>query len=97
MAERGGFEPPDQLPGRILSKDVLSAAQPPLHCKFLFYLYAEGLSQTCAAPKWNWRSSKVELAELQSETGGGGGIRTHERFPFNGFQDHRLRPLGHPS
>ena len=30
MAEREGFEPSDQLPSRILSKDVLSATQPPL-------------------------------------------------------------------
>ena len=29
MAEGVGFEPTDQLPGRILSKDVLSATQPP--------------------------------------------------------------------
>jgi len=29
MAEREGFEPSVQLPVRILSKDVLSATQPP--------------------------------------------------------------------
>ena len=30
--------------------------------------------------------------------GGGGGIRTHETGnPPSGFQDHLLKPLGHPS
>ena len=29
--------------------------------------------------------------------GGGGGIRTHGRFPDSGFQDRRNRPLYHPS
>ena len=29
--------------------------------------------------------------------GGRGGIRTHERFPFAGFQDRCFRPLSHPS
>lgn len=29
--------------------------------------------------------------------GGWGGIRTHGRFPFAGFQDRFLKPLGHPS
>jgi hypothetical protein len=30
-------------------------------------------------------------------TTGGGGIRTHGMFPYNGFQDRRLQPLDHPS
>ena len=29
--------------------------------------------------------------------GGGGGIRTPGELPHNGFQDRRLRPLGHSS
>ncbi len=29
--------------------------------------------------------------------GGGRGIRTPGRLPYSGFQDRRLRPLGHPS
>ena len=29
--------------------------------------------------------------------GGEGGIRTHGRLPFNGFQDRRFRPLSHLS
>jgi hypothetical protein len=28
---------------------------------------------------------------------GGGGIRTHGRFPYGGFQDRCFRPLSHPS
>ena len=36
MAERVGFEPTDQLPSRILSKDVLSATQPSLRNEFTF-------------------------------------------------------------
>ena len=31
LAEKGRFELPDQLPGRLLSKEVLSATQPSLH------------------------------------------------------------------
>ena len=31
------------------------------------------------------------------QRGGGGGIRTRGRLPYNGFRIHRLRPLGHPS
>ena len=31
------------------------------------------------------------------EFGGEGGIRTHGRSPFNGFQDRRFRPLSHLS
>ena len=27
--------------------------------------------------------------------GGEGGIRTHGRFPYAGFQDQYLKPLGH--
>jgi hypothetical protein len=39
--------------------------------------------------------SKIGLSRYLS---GGGGIRTHEtRNGPNGFQDRRLRPLGHPS
>ena len=34
---------------------------------------------------------------LASQDGGGGGIRTHGRFPDSGFQDRRNRPLYHPS
>ena len=30
-------------------------------------------------------------------SGGGRGIRTPGRLPYSGFQDRRLRPLGHPS
>lgn len=29
--------------------------------------------------------------------GGGGGIRTHGRFPYGGFQDRCHKPLDHPS
>ena len=29
--------------------------------------------------------------------GGGGGIRTHGGSPLDGFQDHCLQPLSHPS
>ena len=33
-----------------------------------------------------------------AELGGGGRIRTHgEGLPHNGFQDRRLKPLGHSS
>ena len=34
---------------------------------------------------------------LAWESGGWGGIRTHERLPSGGFQDRCLKPLGHPS
>jgi hypothetical protein len=38
------------------------------------------------------RASKIEF-----ETGGGGGIRTHEAFRPAGFQDRSHQPLDHPS
>ena len=63
MAEREGFEPSDQLPSRILSKDVHSATLP----------------------------------SLQEKRSGGTGIRTPGEFPHDGFQDRRLKPLGHSS
>jgi hypothetical protein len=31
------------------------------------------------------------------KNGGGGGIRTHGRFPYGGFQDRCHKPLDHPS
>ena len=34
---------------------------------------------------------------FRKESGGGSRIRTHVPFPGNGFQDRRLKPLGHPS
>ena len=38
------------------------------------------------------------LPSLLSEfSSGGRGIRTPGEFPHNGFQDRRLKPLGHPS
>src|SRR5262245_43486164 len=37
------------------------------------------------------------FAKLHGTIGGGGGIRTHESLRPSGFQDRRLRPLGHPS
>src|SRR5205823_11130007 len=36
-------------------------------------------------------------ADLNSIFGGGRGIRTPEGLHLSGFQDHRHRPLGHPS
>jgi hypothetical protein len=37
------------------------------------------------------------LSPLNSQSGGGRGIRTPEGLHLSGFQDHRHRPLGHPS
>ena len=34
---------------------------------------------------------------LRKKNGGEGGIRTHGTFPYNGFQDRHLQPLGHLS
>src|SRR3954466_12948662 len=34
---------------------------------------------------------------LQARTGGGSRIRTHGALRLSGFQDRRLKPLGHPS
>src|SRR6266851_7440338 len=36
-------------------------------------------------------------APLKKRAGGGRGIRTPEGLHLSGFQDHRHRPLGHPS
>ncbi len=36
-------------------------------------------------------------AHRHLENGGGGRIRTHGTFRYNGFQDRRHRPLGHSS
>ena len=33
----------------------------------------------------------------KGDNGGGGGIRTHGRLPYNGFRDRPDRPLRHPS
>ena len=45
MAEREGFEPSEQLPTRVLSKDVLSATQPSLPRSFVYlgdeYMYVK--------------------------------------------------------
>src|SRR5450759_1690576 len=37
------------------------------------------------------------IARFGAGVGGGGGIRTPGTFRFNGFQDRRLKPLGHSS
>jgi hypothetical protein len=37
------------------------------------------------------------IGDSASETGGGGGIRTHGCLRNDGFQDRYHRPLGHPS
>jgi hypothetical protein len=42
-------------------------------------------------------TEKSTSAQRREKTGGGGGIRTPGTFRFNGFQDRRLRPLGHSS
>ena len=34
---------------------------------------------------------------LAASSGGGGGIRTPGTVRYSGFQDHRLKPLGHSS
>ena len=40
----------------------------------------------------------LQALRLFGVSGGGGGIRTHETGnPPSGFQDHLLKPLGHPS
>ena len=41
--------------------------------------------------------SLPQLKTLQEKFGGETGIRTLGRFPFNGFQDRRNRPLCHLS
>ena len=50
---------------------------------------AVGVTARCACL---WR-----LTPAFKECGGEGGIRTHGRFPYAGFQDQILRPLGHLS
>ena len=50
MAEREGFEPSDQLPSRILSKDVHSATLPSLHNHFSLLAEGEGFEPPVSRP-----------------------------------------------
>ena len=56
---------------------------------FLYEVLALDLTKYCIL---------YALNAHHSQTGGGGGIRTHVRLKSeNGFQDRHLKPLGHPS
>ena len=52
-------------------------------------------SRTTPYPKYIYWNARAH--PLPRHVGGGSGIRTHGPFRISGFQDRRLRPLGHPS
>ena len=54
------------------------------------------LAPGCIRPP-RFRPPSSRRGQGPAETGGWGGIRTHEGLPPAGFQDRCLQPLGHPS
>ena len=82
LTEQGGFEPP--VPGwvQLLSREPDSATLAPLQSYYL-----SKLSVNICTYKGTYRLLFY----------GAGGIRTPGTSQHNGFQDRRLKPLGHRS
>ena len=70
LAERPGFEPGVELPPQLLSRQLPSAARPPLR-----------IHNSLSTLKYMAEREGFEPPELS----------------LNGFQDRRLKPLGHLS
>src|SRR5512141_2736973 len=73
MAERPGFEPGVELPPQLLSRQLPSAARPPLRTTALYAIH--------------------NFFEFMAEREG----FEPPELSLNGFQDRRLKPLGHLS
>ena len=81
MAEREGFEPSMQLSPHTRLAGERLQPLGHLSAYFTFSVKEELVL---------WIASFLR-------TSGGSRIRTHVPFPGSGFQDRRLKPLGHPS
>ena len=61
------------------------------------YLREEMVTFTVTPSDLEGETGNHEDSQAVEKYGGGGGIRTHGGLHHSGFQDRRLRPLGHPS
>jgi hypothetical protein len=98
VAEREGFEPSMELsPHTRLAGERLQPARPSLRNP----ANAQNDEPGCEPAVLNNPSGTVSRPAnanpCRKKSGGGSRIRTHVPFPGNGFQDRRLKPLGHPS
>jgi hypothetical protein len=92
MAERPGFEPGVESPPQLLSRQLPSAARPPLRCRLQFGVRRKPYTAvTRFTPNSELRTLNFFLNMAERE-----GFEPPE-LSLNGFQDRRLKPLGHLS